>query len=342
MAKLLGSEYKKENILKYTPNLKQIAGVTEAKYETGKGSGMKFYNVKNGSGLEFTLLPDRCMDIASVSYKGINISFLAKNGVVSPEYCYPYSTEFLKYFIGGMLTTSGLLNSGGNCEDTDGTYHPIHGRIGTIPADNPYSLEYWQDNDYVIEAGGAVRECSLFGHNLILKRVIKTKLGDNSIEIFDTVENNAQEDIEFMLLYHFNFGFPFLDEDLKLNFPQNTITPRTQEAKKGIEASEIITKPIDGFLEHVFFRDVKDENGIVTVSLENQKLGIGVKLSYEKENLPVLVQWKSMKSGDYALGIEPSSSFIKGRKEERENKTLKVIRGNSEIKYRLKLSFYDL
>lgn len=187
-----------------------------------------------------------------------------------------------------------------------------------------------------------MKETALFGHNLTLTRTIKSKLGKSEIEIFDTVENLADKEEELMLLYHFNYGFPFLDENLKLIFPENNITPRAEVAKQGLQESEKTTKPIDGFLEHVFFRDAKDKNGVVTVKLENETLGIGSYIEYEKENLPNLTQWKSMKSGDYALGIEPCNCFILGRAEERKNGTLKTIAAFSKLEFKLKIGFYEI
>jgi hypothetical protein len=78
------------------------------------------------------------------------------------------------------------------------------------------------------------------------------------------------------------------------------------------------------------------------VKLENEELGIGLYIEYDKENLPNLTQWKSMKSGDYALGIEPCNCFVKGRKEERENGTLKTIAAFSKLEFKLKIGFYGI
>lgn len=342
MAEIFGNVLSKKELLRYSSNMKQIAGITSCELDDGKAKGLKCFNIKNGSGLEFSVLPGRCMDIPSLTYKGINISYMAKNGVIDSKYCYPYADEFVNYMTGGILFTAGLLNAGNPSTDDDGTYYPIHGRIGTTPAENVSSKEFWQDDDYIIECSGIMRESKLFGHNLTLTRSITTKLGCNALEIHDTLENLAPEPQEFMLLYHINFGFPFLNEHLKVDFPQNTISPRTEEAKKGLSEAQIFTKPQDGFFEHVFFRDVKDNGGTVYITLENTDLGIGVKLSYVKENLPVLVQWKCMRSGDYALGIEPANCFIKGRKAERENGTLKTIKPFEKLDYKIRLEFYDI
>jgi hypothetical protein len=337
-----GTAYTKQELLKHASNLKQIAGITQQNFVDGKANGNRSYNFKTGGGLEYTLLPDKCLDISSVTFKGVNISFLSKNGITAPVYTNPTANDFSHYMTGGMLMTCGLLNAGGGCVDVDSSFHPTHGRIGLTPAEYSNADAFWEGENYFLQAKGNMRESELFGHNLTLSRKITSKLGENYIEIHDTLENNDSQDIEFMLLYHFNFGFPFLSKDLKLTFPENKVTPCTDQAKAGLNQSEIITQPADVFFEHVFYRDITDNSKTATVKIENPKLSIGVKLSYERENLPCLVQWKSMRSGDYALGIEPSNSYIKGRKDERENGTLKVIKGFEKFEYKLRLEFYEL
>ncbi len=49
-----------------------------------------------------------------------------------------------------------------------------------------------------------------------------------------------------------------------------------------------------------------------------------------------------MRSGDYALGIEPANMYIMGRQAERVNGTLPRIAPFEKLTFRLKLSFYDL
>jgi hypothetical protein len=337
-----GTAYTKKELLRYASNLNQLAGITQQKLIDGKANGNRSYNFKTGGGLEYTVLPDKCLDIAAVTFNGVNISFLSKNGITSPLYTNPSTNDFTHYMTGGMLMTCGLLNAGVECEDVDGSFHPMHGRIGITPAEYSSAEAFWQGENYFLEAKGVMRESKLFGHNLTLSRKITSQLGENYIDIHDTLENNDPQDTEFMLLYHFNFGFPFLSDDLRLVFPDNKITPRTEQSQAGLNESGIISKPSDGFFEHVFFREITDNSKTVTVTVENPKLAIGTKLTYEKENLPLLVQWKSMRSGDYALGIEPSNSYIFGRKKERENGTLKVIKGFEKFEYKLRLEFYSL
>lgn len=342
MAKLNGISYSRAELLRRAQNLSQLAGVREGAYGGGRADGLRFYEVKTGGGLAYTVLPGRCLDIAALSYRGVNISFLCKNGLIKPEYGVPAPGAFPGYLTGGMLFTCGLLNTGTECTDTDGSFHPAHGRIGITPAEQACGRAFWQGDDYVLECSGLMRESRLFGDCLTLSRTITSKLGENTVEICDTLENLSCEDTEFAVLYHFNFGFPFLSEDLSVRFPECKVTPRTEHARAGLSEATVMTPPVDGLEEQCYFREPKGENGWVSVTLENAGLGVGARLRYERENLPVLVQWKSMRSGDYALGIEPSNGYLNGRPNERTGGTLKRIGAGQSLSFRLSIECYDL
>jgi len=344
MPEINDKKYTKKDILGLVGNMDQLAGITSSTINEGKATGTKIYSFKNGTGLEFTLNADRALDISSLCYKGTNISFVAKPGMVSPFLASPTQGEFVEYAGCGMMFTCGLLNAGNDSVDTDGKYYPIHGRIGITPAEKPYCRTFWSEQDeYILEAGGVIKDCALFGRNLSLTRKITSKLGSNEIIISDELENLSHLSEEFMLLYHCNFGFPFLSEKTEIIFPENTVKPRTKTAEEGLNDSEKIIKPQDNFSEHVFFRDIKaDKDGFVTVRLENKELGIGIYIKYDSTNLPILTQWKSMQKGDYVLGIEPSNSFIMGRKDERENGTINKIAAFQKLSFTIIIGAYDI
>ena len=343
MAKLFGKTYTRKEFTRYSGNPSNFAGITPMVYDDGKAKGTSALEVRTGSGLEFTLLPDKCLDIPVLRYKGVTISQQAKNGLTNPLYGQPVPGEFSRTVSGGMLFTSGVLNAGPESIEADGTFHQCHGNIGVTPAENLCARAYWDGDEYKIEASGSMRESALFKHNLRLTRKVETALGENSLLITDELENLGFTSEEFCMLYHFNFGFPFLCEDLKLIFPENNCIPRTPEAAEGLDQADKIIHPEDDFFEHVFFREVTpDEDGWCTIKAENPHLGIGAAISYEKALLPVLCEWKSMRSGDYALGIEPANMFIMGRQAERLNGSLQRIGSFEKLTFRLKLSFYDL
>ena len=62
--------FDKRQMLKYVGDFSQLFGIKEHTLTDGKAKGMKAFEVRNGSGLAFTVLADRGLDIAGLSFKG--------------------------------------------------------------------------------------------------------------------------------------------------------------------------------------------------------------------------------------------------------------------------------
>ena len=60
----------------------------------GKAKGVAALEVRTGSGLEFTLLPDKCLDIYALRYKGITLSQQAKTGLQARSTASRYPASF--------------------------------------------------------------------------------------------------------------------------------------------------------------------------------------------------------------------------------------------------------
>ena len=323
--------------LRLTGSTDQVAGITRSTVEEGRGRGCTVYTVETGGGLRYEVTADNGLDIGRLSYRGVNISFLSKNGMVSPYAHHPFEEEFLHTFPGGMLYTCGLLSAGPANRDTDGVWQPMHGRFHGLPADQCAGS---REND-TLQVSGRVRETRLFGHALEVRRRIASPEGGREILLWDTLENQTPEPMEYMLLYHMNFGWPFLSPSLRLVLPDGTVTrPRNDDAAKGLGREREFTWPADGAQEQVFFHEQPAGTG--WVRLENPELGFGAQVTWSQETLPVLAQWKCMRSGEYVLGIEPTNSYIMGRTGERANGTIGHI-GPFETKtMEVRLSFFEL
>lgn len=73
---------------------------------------MRAVDVSTAAGLDYTVLPDRCMDIHQVRFQGKNACLLTPTGIVAPAYYDDAGDGLLKSFTGGFLTTCGLENIG--------------------------------------------------------------------------------------------------------------------------------------------------------------------------------------------------------------------------------------
>ena len=80
LIKLLWEDTVKEQLLRKLGRIEQLAGARPIQLRAGKSEGVKAWEVYTGSGLEFCVMEDKCLDLLFMKYKGVNLSFLAKQG----------------------------------------------------------------------------------------------------------------------------------------------------------------------------------------------------------------------------------------------------------------------
>lgn len=331
----------KRELLKYIGDFSQLFGTKEYTLHGGKAAGVRAIDVRNGLGLEFTVLPDRGMDFSSLSFKGINLSYISKTGIVAPQYYNEESLNFFRSFFAGFLTTCGLSNVGSPNMDS-GEKYGLHGRISNIPSEDVSARTEWINNRAVMKIYGKMREAKFFGENIVLEREIKCLSDKNIIKISDKVENLGFKKEPLMLLYHFNFGYPLLDENAYLKISSEKIVPRDEEAKVGIDEYTKFQEPTANYDEQVFYHDLKaDFNGKTSVSLINDKINLGVVIRFNKNQLFNLVEWKQMGEGEYVLGLEPSNCYVGGRQESRKENTLEYLEPGEEKKIEIEIEVLE-
>jgi hypothetical protein len=341
MARYLDRELKKADLLRRVGHMSQLAPVKRYEMLDGKARGLKVIEVTNGGGLAFTVLEGKALDISAFSYKGVNFNFITKPGLAASEFFNPHNQEFARNFQAGMLYTCGLLNVGPACID-EGMEVSQHGRIGQTPAEKTNVHADWDGDEYTIRISGEVREAANFRENMVLQREIVTRFGSRSVSIHDVVENQGFERQPLMILYHVNLGYPLLDEGSTFVFPQKDVRPRDEVSEKGVKDLTRFSGPIDHWVEQVFYHTVEhDENGDSFAGLVNERLGLGIALKFNTKNLPRLLEWKSMMSGDYVLGIEPANCVVDTRIKERERGTLRTIEPLEKVDFHLELTVLD-
>ena len=333
--------FDKRQLLKYIGDFSQLLGVREYTLSGGKSQGVRAIDVRNGSGLEFTVLPDRCLDIAWLSFKGTNISYISKTGIVAPQYYNETGNEFLRNFAAGFLTTCGLMNVGPACTIQDDSFG-LHGRISNTPGEQVSAGLEWIHEEPVIQIKGQMRESRVFGENLLLTRQITCLGGKNILVIEDRIENLGFRREPLMLLYHFNLGYPLLDEDAMLICPTNSTKARTAEAENGITTCSRFQSPTADYQEQVFFHDLKsDEQGNTFAALVNEKLKLGVAIRFNKNQLFNLAQWKQMGEGEYVLALEPCNNYITGREEALQQNQMEYLQPGEIREFRIEVEIMD-
>ncbi|HCS75515.1 MAG TPA: hypothetical protein DIW17_16775 [Clostridiales bacterium] len=327
-------QMKKQELYRWVGHSSQLYSLRHVILQDGSGKGTDIFEVSTAVGLELDVLPAQGIDIGRLRYKGVNISFISKNGYDSPERILPYEKEFLHTFPAGMLYTCGLRNVGPPCRDKD-EWFPQHGRYHGLVAANPSA---YVEKDFIV-IRGIMRESALFGHCLQLGRIIRIPIWGSEIIIEDILENLTLQSEEFMFLYHVNFGYPMLSDEARLILPEGRETmPRTAFAKAGLGKECTFEPPIDSEEERVYFHKLPKP----VIRLENPDLNITAEITWSNDTLPVLAQWRSMASGDYVLGLEPSNCFIMGRNNERDNGTLRIIKPFEQIKFSMMLRLEEM
>ena len=318
---------------KYIGNEAQLYGVTECRLVGGKGDGMRILNVRNGSGLEFSVSVDRCADISRLSFKGDNLGYFSPCGYVSPKYYDNVDAGFLKSFTAGFFTTCGLTAVGTPCTD-DGEALPLHGTISNTPCE---SISYWIENDE-IHIKAIIRDAALFGHILILEREYVCPLFENVIYLKDKVKNAGSKDCPLEMLYHCNMGYPLLSENAVVSIPYEEVKPRNEHAADGIENCLQMEKPQKDYEEKCYYHKM---SGKTNVSIFNPDINKKVTISYDAKELPFFTEWKMMGEYEYVLGLEPGNCTPDGRDVMRKSGLLEFLKPDETKNHNIKFEFTE-
>lgn len=320
-------------LLKRVGNMEQLCFVRESTLDAGEGRGMRVTQFKNLAGLNFTVLPDRCMDLYDFSYRGINLSFLSKNGLRSSMSFTSAKGEFAEQWPAGMMYTCGLDNVGGHCDD--GAIHPTHGRISSVPARHFGVKAGWEKDDYRLKATGEMVQSRLYGMHLSLERTISAGMNDKHIVITDRIVNLDAEDAPYFLLYHINFGYPLLDEGCVVMLGPARIEPLNSRSADPAH----MTAPRDGHKEELYLCHAQTEK--CAALLFNPKLDLGGYVVFETKNLPRFLEWKMMKSHDYVLALEPCNTWGISRTDAVREGKAAVLPAYESVEMNLELGVVD-
>jgi hypothetical protein len=283
--------------------------------DSGLGRGTRIAWINTGTGLRYKVVIDRSMDIADAFYNQHSLAWLSYSGVTSPERFSDKGIDWLRTFGGGLLTTCGLSHVGGPEADAYGE-RGLHGQISNTPAEIESIIQPDpMAGKMEMSITGRIKQTQVFGPNLELRRTISGKIGQASIRVQDEVINRGNTSAPHMLLYHFNFGWPLVDEGADIIW-QGTWQSRDGEPNNSIfrEGNNFrkCLAPIDehngGGEEAAFINPTPDNSGKCTCGLYNSQIPIAVALLFRKEQLPWLTNWQHWGKGEYVTGLEPGTN----------------------------------
>lgn len=317
----------------YVGSMDQLARIRTSVLDDGRGRGIRVADVDNGSGLRFTVLLDRGMDIGDCSFEGVPVAYQTPVGMVHPSAYDAREFGWLRSFGGGLMTGCGLRNVGLPSEGEG-----LHGRLSNTPAEEVHVSKDWKNGRYELRVSGTVREVSFFGEHLQLRRTISTAMGENIISISDEVTNRGVRPSPLMMLYHINLGYPLLCEDAVLEGKVLNTTPRMDDAAQGLADWNVCQKPTAEYSEQCFFHDIEpDADGMARMMLRH--VDRAVQVAYRKAELPFFTQWKMMGEQEYVMGLEPANCHPDGQVAEKENGTLKVLAPGEAVEHSVIIYF---
>ncbi len=322
----------------------QLCSMRQTVLDEGRGRGVRLIEIDNGSGLAFTVMPDRCCDIYDARYKGVPLAWLAPNGIVSPNAYEPEGLMWLRSWPGGLLTTAGLLNAGGPETSSDGQAHGLHGRAAHLAAEDLALQKDWTTaGDYELSVSGVIRHTMVFGEKLELRRTISTQLGSNVIAVRDRIENQGFAPVPLMMLYHCNFGYPLVDETAHLEARSRKVMPKDEHSAAGVADWARLEAPQHGYGEELFFHDIEpDADGMARISIVNPTLKLRLAMAYDPRTLPVLNQWKQMGEGEYVTGLEPGNCIPTGRTDNEKKGILRMVAPGETVEFAIRIEVTEL
>ena len=263
-----------------------------------------------GMGIWKAWLPDG----PSIGWKSPNV------GPVHPRFVPLLEPSGLGWLDGfdELLVRCGLESNGPPVFDEQGRLkHPLHGRIANRPA---HHVQVTLD-DHELSLTGVVEENRFLFQHLRMTSTITLRRGERSITIRDAIENVGGSTAELQMLYHTNFGAPWLGEGARLVAPAESIVPRDDHAAKDVDRWNVYDAPTPSFVEQVYFFNLHaDDTGRTAVMLCNAASDAGISLSFKVGELPCFTQWKNTAAlvDGYVTGLEPGTNYPNHRSHEKE------------------------
>lgn len=320
-------------------NWYQIAGTRSYILDDGKMRGTRAIDVRTGGGLEYTVLPDRGLDISLATYRGSNIVYFGPSGEASPAFYDVHGINWLHSFYAGLLTTCGPDNLGGPCVD-NGEELGQHGRFNNTPAVNVSCETDMLEDEPEIKIAGTIDFSVPLLQKIKVKRTITSRVGENEINIHDVIRNEGGEVVPLSMLYHINFGYPLLDEGVEIEVSSDNVEPYDEYSKEHLEDRKTFKAPLAQNAEKNYLYHFTHKKEAFA-KIVNRKIGIGARISFNTDEFEFLNQWNMEGIKDYVLALEPCTVPCLNRAKLRSQNKLKFIKPKEVKELRVNIKIFD-
>jgi len=355
MPHLFGRDYSRNELLRRVGHIWQVGGVQLLQSDDGPSRGVRLLEFRTGTGFSFKVAVDRGMDVGYCEYQGSSLAWIPSTMLPAPWF-FEQQNDFgwLRTALGGLITSAGMVHIG-NPETDDVSHYNfparaketygVHDRMAMIPGQLLRYGERWEGDDCILEAEGRVVQAQAYGENLTLTRRYTARLGESRFFMHDEIENSGYLPSVHMLLYHINIGFPIVDEGSEQVAPVAgpPAIPDGLPASAADEYSRFIAPQKNWQLQGFELDMHADSEGRVPVGIINPRLGSGgrgVYVTYNKQQMPVYLEWRMMGESQYAVGIEPCTNTF-GRQIVRHNGQLIMLQPGEKRVYDLEVGVLD-
>ncbi len=319
------------------PAAKGTWSVTKRTLRGGRRDGVDLIEIDNGA-LAFSIIPTRGMGIWKGAYQGNRLGWDSptQDGPIHPSLVDLGADGGIGWLEGfdELLARCGLANNGAPFVEGN-AIHPLHGRIANLPAH--YVAVHVEDQaPHTITVEGHVPETRLFGLNLRLSTRISTVPGSASLTVRDEVINLGDVPAEFQLLYHWNFGPPYLEAGARIVAPTRIVAARDPRAVEGVDTYDTYGPPEPGFAEQAYFFELigQGTEGRTLALLRHPSGERAVGLRFATSQLPCFTLWKNtagLKDG-YVTGLEPGTNYPNPRPfEQQRGRVVRLEPGASHV-----------
>ena len=304
--------------------------VRKRRLRGGLRDGVDLIEVTCGE-LSFSVVPTRGMGVWRARYGEHSLGWRSPvRGPVHPAFVNPSERGGIGWLRGfdEWIVRCGLDSNGPPGLDTVPDTHgnpataelPLHGMIANLPA---HFVQVTADAAArVITVTGHVDEAGFFLPSLRLSTSISAGPDSSRITIADTVRNLQERPAELQLLYHCNYGPPFLEAGSRVLLPFTEAAPRDARAAEGVAEIDRYQGPTPGFVEQAYwFRPAARPGDTATLAaLVNGSHTAAAVMRFDLGELPCFSLWKNTvgERDGYVTGLEPGTNYPNFRSVERE------------------------
>ncbi|MCU1418873.1 MAG: hypothetical protein JWR57_42 [Mycetocola sp.] len=270
--------------------------------DDGAARGTRVLTVVASGGLTLRVLLDRGMDIGQAWFDGYPVSWQAAVGEVAPGHVNG-DQGWLDGWSGGLVTTCGLRNIGSPSEGEG-----QHGSFTDLPAQNVSVTHRWLDDGQVaVDIEGTLFDASSLRGRLAVRRRVTLATSSGEVEISDLVTNESSIAEQTPILYHVNFGAPFLSAD-------SVIAWRGWNDTQGGGLTDTTAMGRPQLIEDRIVELTRDHGaGECGAVVTSPALGLVAEVVWDTGALARLHMWQRWVPGSFVMSIEPANASLRGR-----------------------------